>query len=553
QTRVVKEDEVQPMNPPKFDMIEDMAMLTHLNEASVLYNLKRRYSHWMIYTYSGLFCVTINPYKWLPVYTAPVVAAYKGKRRSEAPPHIYSIADNAYNDMLRTEDLCLFFASCPYLCISVTLSGESGAGKTVNTKRVIQYFAIVAALGDTPGKKLVRSSFQTSSCCFLPFFLFLFPALTSCGCFQGKFIRIHFGPSGKLASADIDIYLLEKSRVIFQQPKERSYHIFYQILSGKKPELQDMLLLSLNPYDYHFCSQGVTTVDNLDDGEELMATDHAMDILGFSSDEKYGSYKIVGAIMHFGNMKFKQKQREEQAEADGTESADKAAYLMGISSAELIKGLLHPRVKVGNEYVTKGQNVEQVSDSGLPLVLQFTVLGVGDSRAAGEGVSTVLGFQEQEKWFNSFEQLCINFTNEKLQQFFNHHMFVLEQEEYKKEGIEWVFIDFGLDLQACIDLIEKPMGILSILEEECMFPKASDMTFKSKLYDNHIGKSPNFQKPRPDKKRKYEAHFEVVHYAGVVPYNIVGWLDKNKDPLNETVVSVFQKSQNKLLASLYEN
>uniref|UniRef100_A0A8C9N017 Myosin heavy chain 7 n=1 Tax=Serinus canaria TaxID=9135 RepID=A0A8C9N017_SERCA len=541
ETRVVKEDEVQPMNPPKFDMIEDMAMLTHLNEASVLYNLKRRYSHWMIYTYSGLFCVTINPYKWLPVYTAPVVAAYKGKRRSEAPPHIYSIADNAYNDMLRS-------------------NGESGAGKTVNTKRVIQYFAIVAALGDTPGKKLAALATKTGflgtlqSCTS--------PALTSCGCFQGKFIRIHFGPSGKLASADIDIYLLEKSRVIFQQPKERSYHIFYQILSGKKPELQDMLLLSLNPYDYHFCSQGVTTVDNLDDGEELMATDHAMDILGFSSDEKYGSYKIVGAIMHFGNMKFKQKQREEQAEADGTESADKAAYLMGISSADLIKGLLHPRVKVGNEYVTKGQNVEQVlyavgalAKATYDRMFKWLVTRINktlDTKLARQffiGVLDIAGFEIFD--FNSFEQLCINFTNEKLQQFFNHHMFVLEQEEYKKEGIEWVFIDFGLDLQACIDLIEKPMGILSILEEECMFPKASDMTFKSKLYDNHIGKSPNFQKPRPDKKRKYEAHFEVVHYAGV------GWLDLpcpgTGDPLNETVVSVFQKSQNKLLASLYEN
>uniref|UniRef100_A0A663N7E5 Myosin heavy chain 7B n=1 Tax=Athene cunicularia TaxID=194338 RepID=A0A663N7E5_ATHCN len=562
ETRVVKEDELQPMNPPKFDMIEDMAMLTHLNEASVLYNLKRRYSHWMIYTYSGLFCVTINPYKWLPVYTAPVVAAYKGKRRSEAPPHIYSIADNAYNDMLRNRENQ-----------SMLITGESGAGKTVNTKRVIQYFAIVAALGDTPGKKLAALATKTGGT-LEDQIIEANPAMEAFGNAKtirndnssrfGKFIRIHFGPSGKLASADIDIYLLEKSRVIFQQPKERSYHIYYQILSGKKPELQDMLLLSLNPYDYHFCSQGVTTVDNLDDGEELMATDHAMDILGFSNDEKYGSYKIVGAIMHFGNMKFKQKQREEQAEADGTESADKAAYLMGISSADLIKGLLHPRVKVGNEYVTKGQNVEQVvyavgalAKATYDRMFKWLVTRINktlDTKLARQffiGVLDIAGFEIFD--FNSFEQLCINFTNEKLQQFFNHHMFVLEQEEYKKEGIEWVFIDFGLDLQACIDLIEKPLGILSILEEECMFPKASDMSFKAKLYDNHIGKSPNFQKPRPDKKRKYEAHFELVHYAGVVPYNIVGWLDKNKDPLNETVVSVFQKSQNKLLASLYEN
>uniref|UniRef100_A0A8C6X787 Myosin motor domain-containing protein n=1 Tax=Naja naja TaxID=35670 RepID=A0A8C6X787_NAJNA len=553
-TIVVKEDDIQPMNPPKFDMIEDMAMLTHLNEASVLHNLRRRYTKWMIYTYSGLFCVTINPYKWLPVYTAPVVAAYKGKRRSEVPPHIYAIADNAYNDMLRNRENQ-----------SMLITGESGAGKTVNTKRVIQYFAIVAALGDSPGKKGGTLEDQIIEAN---------PAMEAFGNAKtlrndnssrfGKFIRIHFGPSGKLASADIDIYLLEKSRVIFQQPGERSYHIYYQILSGKKPELQDMLLVSSNPYDYHFCSQGVTTVDNLDDGEELMATDHAMDILGFSNDEKYGCYKIVGSIMHFGNMKFKQKQREEQAEAEGTESADKASYLMGISSADLIKGLLHPRVKVGNEYVTKGQTVDQVvyavgalAKATYDRMFKWLVMRINktlDTKLARQffiGVLDIAGFEIFE--FNSFEQLCINFTNEKLQQFFNHHMFVLEQEEYKKEGIEWVFIDFGLDLQACIDLIEKPLGILSILEEECMFPKATDMTFKAKLYDNHIGKSPNFQKPRPDKRRKYEAHFELVHYAGVVPYTIFGWLEKNKDPLNETVVGVFQKSQNKLLNSLYEN
>ncbi|XP_072918398.1 myosin-7-like [Hemitrygon akajei] len=561
-TLSLKEDDIQQMNPPKFDMIEDMAMLTNLNEASVLQNLRRRYSNWMIYTYSGLFCVTVNPYKWLPVYSAPVVAAYKGKRRSEAPPHIYSIADNAYNDMVRNRENQ-----------SMLITGESGAGKTVNTKRVIQYFAIVAALGDGSGKKGSQPATKTGGT-LEDQIIEANPAMEAFGNAKtlrndnssrfGKFIRIHFGPTGKLASADIDIYLLEKSRVIFQQPGERSYHIYYQIFSGIKPELFDMLLVSNNPFDYHFCSQGVVLVDNLDDGEELMATDHAMDILGFNTDEKYGCYKIVGAIMHFGNLKFKQKQREEQAEPDGTENADKAAYLMGISSADLLKALVHPRVKVGNEYVTKGQTVAQViyavgalAKATYDRMFKWLVLRINktlDTKLARQffiGVLDIAGFEIFD--YNSFEQLCINFTNEKLQQFFNHHMFVLEQEEYKKEGIEWVFIDFGLDLQACIDLIEKPLGILSILEEECMFPKATDMSFKAKLYDNHLGKSPNLQKPRPDKKRKYEAHFELVHYAGVVPYNIIGWLNKNKDPLNETVVAVFQKSSNKLLAALYEN
>uniref|UniRef100_A0AAY5KXM9 Uncharacterized protein n=1 Tax=Esox lucius TaxID=8010 RepID=A0AAY5KXM9_ESOLU len=359
-TLVVKEDDIQQMNPPKFDMIEDMAMLTHLNEASVLFNLTRRYSMWMIYTYSGLFCVTINPYKYLPVYSSKVIAAYKGKRLSETPPHIYAIADNAYNDMLRDRENQ-----------SILITGESGAGKTVNTKRVIQYFAIVAALGDTPSLSQNMPAFYDGT--LEDQIIAANPAMEAFGNAKtlrndnssrfGKFIRIHFGPGGRVASADIDIYLLEKSRVAFQQPGERSYHIYYQILSHKKPELQDMLLISTNPFDYHFCSQGVTTVENVNDGEELLATDHAMDSLGFSHEEKYGCYKIVGAIMHFGNMKFKKVQREEQAEADGTESADKASYLMGISSADLIKGLLHPRVKVGNEYITKGQTVEQVNYS----------------------------------------------------------------------------------------------------------------------------------------------------------------------------------------------
>ncbi|XP_010836860.1 PREDICTED: myosin-15 [Bison bison bison] len=548
----VKEDEIQQMNPPEFEMIEDMATLTHLNEASVLHALRRRYDHWMIYTYSGLSCVSINPHKQLPVYHKAVAAAYKGRRRSDAPPHIFAVANNAFQDMLHSRENQ-----------SILFTGESGAGKTVNTKHIIQYFATVATTGESK-EKLETLQDQIKQ---------VNPVLEAFGNAKtlrndnssrfGKFIRMHFCARGKLSSADIDIYLLEKSRVIFQQPGERNYHIFYQILSGKK-ELRDVCLVSENPSDFHFCSHGTVAVESLDDAEELLATDQAMDILGFLPDEKYGSYKLAGAILHFGNMKFKQKPREEQVEADGTENAGKAAFLMGINSSELVKGLIHPRIKVGNEYVTRSQNVEQVtyavgalSKSIYERMFKWLVARINrvlDAKLSRQffiGILDITGFEMLD--YNSLEQLCINFTNEKLQQFFNQHTLVLEQEEYRREGIDWVSIDFGLDLQACVDLVEKPMGIFSILEEECMFHQATDVTFNTKLFDNHFGKSVHFQKPKPDNKKKYEADFELVHYAGVVPYNISGWLEKNKDFLNETVVAIFQKSSNRLLANFFEN
>uniref|UniRef100_A0A8P4KTS0 Myosin heavy chain 6 n=1 Tax=Dicentrarchus labrax TaxID=13489 RepID=A0A8P4KTS0_DICLA len=543
-----KEADIHPQNPPKFDKIEDMAMFTFLHEPAVLFNLKERYAAWMIYTYSGLFCVTVNPYKWLPVYDKSVVNAYRGKKKTEAPPHIFSISDNAYQYMLSDRENQ-----------SVLITGESGAGKTVNTKRVIQYFASIAAVSGKKDGTLEDQIIQAN------------PALEAFGNAKtirndnssrfGKFIRIHFGVSGKLSSADIETYLLEKSRVTYQLKAERDYHIFYQILSQKKPELLEMLLITSNPYDYAFISQGEISVASIDDSDELMATDEAFDVLGFTQEEKNSIYKLTGAIMHFGNMKFKQKQREEQAEADGTEDLDKVAYLMGLNSADMLKGLCHPRVKVGNEWVTKGQSVQQVyysigalSKSVYEKMFLWMVVRINQSLDTKQprqyfiGVLDIAGFEIFD--FNTFEQLCINYTNEKLQQFFNHHMFVLEQEEYKKEGIVWEFIDFGMDLAACIELIEKPMGIMSILEEECMFPKASDATFKAKLYDNHLGKSPNFQKPRVVKGRP-EAHFSLGHYAGIVDYNIGNWLVKNKDPLNETVVGLFQKSTLKVLANLF--
>jgi myosin heavy chain 6/7 len=553
-----KKDQVGQVNPPKYEKAEDMSNLTYLNDASVLYNLKERYYHKLIYTYSGLFCVAINPYKRFPVYTNRCAKLYRGKRRNEVPPHIFAISDGAYVNMLTNKENQ-----------SMLITGESGAGKTENTKKVIAYFATVgastkkeeeAAGGVKKKGSLEDQVVQTN------------PVLEAFGNAKtvrndnssrfGKFIRIHFGPSGKLAGADIETYLLEKARVISQQSLERSYHIFYQIMSGSVKGVKEMCLLSNNVNDYHFVSQGKTSIPGVDDGEEFKITDQAFDVLGFTEEEKNDIYKITASVMHMGGMKFKQRGREEQAEADGTEEGARVAKLLGVDCDDLYKNLLKPRIKVGNEFVTQGRNKDQVaysvgamSKGMFDRLFKFMVkkcnetLDTQQKRQHFIGVLDIAGFEIFD--YNGFEQLCINFTNEKLQQFFNHHMFVLEQEEYQREGIEWAFIDFGMDLAACIELIEKPMGILSILEEESMFPKATDKTFEDKLTSNHLGKSPNFRKPAVPKPGCPAGHFALAHYAGVVSYNITGWLEKNKDPLNDTVVDQFKKGTNKLLVEIF--
>ncbi|XP_033248662.1 myosin heavy chain, muscle isoform X29 [Drosophila miranda] len=555
ESRDFKKDQLQQVNPPKYEKAEDMSNLTYLNDASVLHNLRQRYYHKLIYTYSGLFCVAINPYKRYPVYTNRCAKMYRGKRRNEVPPHIFAISDGAYVDMLTN-----------HVNQSMLITGESGAGKTENTKKVIAYFATVGASTkkeDPEAKKkgsLEDQVVQTN------------PVLEAFGNAKtvrndnssrfGKFIRIHFGPTGKLAGADIETYLLEKARVISQQSLERSYHIFYQIMSGSVAGVKDMCFLSDNIYDYFNVSQGKVTVPSIDDGEEFQLADQAFDILGFTKQEKEDVYRITAAVMHMGGMKFKQRGREEQAEQDGEEEGGRVSKLFGCDPAELYKNLLKPRIKVGNEFVTQGRNVQQVSNSIGALckgvfdrLFKWLVkkcnetLDTKQKRQHFIGVLDIAGFEIFD--YNGFEQLCINFTNEKLQQFFNHHMFVLEQEEYQREGIEWTFIDFGMDLQMCIDLIEKPMGILSILEEESMFPKATDQTFSEKLTNTHLGKSAPFQKPKPPKPGQQAAHFAIGHYAGCVSYNITGWLEKNKDPLNDTVVDQFKKSQNKLLIEIF--
>jgi len=552
-----KQDLVTQVNPPKFDCCEDMSNLTYLNDASVLFNLCGRYYEKLIYTYSGLFCIAVNPYKRYPIYTMRTVNLYRGKRRNEIPPHIFAIAEGSYHAM------CLKSKNQ-----SILITGESGAGKTENTKKVITYFAFVGS--SAPAKKGKKDEKRKAS--LEDQVVQTNPVMEAFGNAKtvrndnssrfGKFIRVWFNNQGRMAGGDIETYLLEKSRVTYQSPNERSYHIFYFMITHYV-DLREECKLSENIYDYPLMSLGKVTVESIDDEEEMQVMDEAFDILGFTHDEKFDVYRISAACMIMSKLEFTghgEVSSPKNLEA-GTE-INAFLYFGENGCDELYDRFCAPKIKVGTEWVNKTQTLVAVTVSVGSIIKNMygrlfrylvdmcnnTLIDPTMKKVNFIGVLDIAGFEIFE--FNTFEQLCINFVNEKLQQFFNHHMFVLEQEEYMREGIEWVSVDFGMDLAACIDLFEKPMGVLPILEEETIYPKASDETFEHKLKAQHLGKHPNFVKAQS--KTDKNAHFALVHYAGTVSYNLTGWLDKNRDPINDSVVDLLKKTQRcKLMVEIY--
>uniref|UniRef100_A0A9J8BWT8 Myosin, heavy chain 10, non-muscle n=1 Tax=Cyprinus carpio carpio TaxID=630221 RepID=A0A9J8BWT8_CYPCA len=526
---LVNKDDIQKMNPPKFSKVEDMAELTCLNEASVLHNLKDRYYSGLIYTYSGLFCVVINPYKNLPIYSENIIEMYRGKKRHEMPPHIYAISESAYRCMLQ---------------------GESGAGKTENTKKVIQYLAHVAS--SHKGKKdhnipgeLERQLLQAN------------PILESFGNAKtvkndnssrfGKFIRINFDVTGYIVGANIETYLLEKSRAIRQAKDERTFHVFYQLLAGAGEHLRsDLLLEGFN--NYRFLSNGNIPIPGQQDKDNFQETMEAMHIMSFSHDEILSMLKVVSAVLQFGNIVFKKERNTDQAsmpENTGTHllkfvSSFFLCLILSLCSSDQADFAVEALAKATYERLFRwlvhriNKALDRTKRQGASFI----------------GILDIAGFEIFQ--LNSFEQLCINYTNEKLQQLFNHTMFILEQEEYQREGIEWSFIDFGLDLQPCIDLIERPAnppGVLALLDEECWFPKATDKTFVDKLVQEQ-GTHAKFQKPR---QLKDKADFCIIHYAGRVDYKADEWLMKNMDPLNDNVATLLHQSTDKFVAELWKD
>merc|ERR1712088_97371 len=548
---VFKSEEIGQINPPKFEKCEDMVNLTYLNDASVFHNLEVRYKAKLIYTYSGLFCIVVNPYKRYPIYTPRVVTLYLGKRKNEVPPHLWAITETAYRNMLtNSKDQ------------SMLITGESGAGKTENTKKVISYLAAVAAPKKKPGqeKKVALEDQIVATNPILESYGNAKTSRNDNSSRFGKFIRIHFTTAGKLCGCDIESYLLEKSRITQQQSVERSYHIFYQLLQPFVPTMKAECMVSDDIYDYIYVSQGKVTVASIDDNEELEMTDAAFDIIGFSHQEKWDCYKITAGVMSSGQIEFVQKGRDDQAEPGDLNFPTKVAACFGVDTNQYLKAFCKPKIKVGAEWVTKGQSCAQATSSvggiarasfdrlfkWLIIKCNETLIDPTMKKNNFCAVLDIAGFEIFE--YNGFEQISINFVNEKLQQFFNHTMFVVEQEEYVAEGVEWAPVDFGMDAAACITMFEKPMGIWAILQEETLFPKATDKSFADKLQAG-LGKLPNFLKPQS--KTDPNAHFACSHYAGTVSYNVTSWLEKNADPVNDTVVDVLKQGSNALMVYLW--
>ncbi|KAL0252329.1 hypothetical protein I308_101718 [Cryptococcus tetragattii IND107] len=565
---------LNPMNPPQFDGVEDIADLTHLNEPSVINNLRTRYTAGGIYTYSGLFLISLNPYRPLPIYTPKIVAQYRSRRREENPPHIFAVAERAWQQIGEERE-----------SQSILITGESGAGKTENTKKVIQYLASIAtstipssssskSLSQAPSTGLPRSSsFKGKDALNLSSkadsslglleqqILQANPILEAFGNAQtmrnnnssrfGKFIRIFFSPAGAIAGANIDWYLLEKSRVTARARGERNFHVFYQLLKGAKAaKLADRLLLEDEPEKYDFLNKTRLQIDGVDDLSEWCLLKDALKVMGFNDIEQFELFRIPAVILHIGNLVLTGSSSDQAFLPPNMQPvADRICHLLGISVKEFTKSVLQPRVRAGREWVTNARTKKQAEDE-LGALCKFMyektfgkmverinqALDRPSEKALSIGVLDIAGFEIFVE--NSYEQLLINFTNEKLQQ--------------------WDYVNFGLDLQPTIELIEstQPVGILSLLDEECIMPKATDLTFTEKVQNVwEVPKGASTANRHPGstkfKATRFGAGFVIKHYAGDVEYRTQGWLEKNKDPINDAVARLLATSEIPSIAGLF--
>ncbi|XP_071206363.1 unconventional myosin-Vb-like isoform X2 [Salvelinus alpinus] len=522
----------------------DLTALSYLHEPAVLHNLKVRFlepNH--IYTYCGIVLVAINPYDQLQIYGEEVINAYSGQNMGDMDPHIFAVAEEAYKQMARDERNQ-----------SIIVSGESGAGKTVSAKYAMRFFATV---GGSANDTNVEEKVLASS-----------PIMEAIGNAKttrndnssrfGKYIQIGFDRRYHIIGANMRTYLLEKSRVVFQAEDERNYHIFYQLCaSASFPEFKDLALTSAE--DFIFTSQGENIfIEGVNDAEDFKKTKEAFTLLGVKESNQSSIFRIIASILHLGNVEICSERDGDSCHISRNDPhLTHFCRLLGVELEQMEHWLCHRKLVTTSETYVKNMSRKQAANARDALakhiyahMFDWIVEHVNKSLHTSSkqhsfiGVLDIYGFETFE--INSFEQFCINYANEKLQQQFNQHVFKLEQEEYMKEQIPWTLIDF-YDNQPCIDLIEAKLGILDLLDEECKVPKGTDQNWCQKLYDR-LSSSVHFQKPRMS-----NISFIIIHFADKVEYQCDGFLEKNRDTVYEEHINILKASKFQLVADLFQD
>lgn len=564
---------------PSGNTFEDILHMSDLSEQSLLENLRKRYDHELIYTYVGPIVIAINPYKELDVYSERHMTEYYGKTMGALPPHVFALADHAYTQLIQGGAL-------DPANQSIIISGESGSGKTETTKIIMQYLARATsdckgAEGESPAPeplegmagalgKLEERVLKSN------------PLLESFGNAKtlrndnssrfGKFIEIQFNHHGKIVGAQILNFLLEKTRIVSQSLGERNYHIFYQLLAGADPALRERLQLE-TPHEYDYLRKSECFhIHSCDDVHEFAITKRCLETIGITEARQDRVFDLLAAVLHLGNLQFVMENDTcVTVEDDSAERMKLVASLLQVSEEALVKALLTRQLYVGGKVIVQQQNVEQVRDkrdalakgiySSLFLWL-VSELNRTISRTQDKwgfiGVLDIYGFEKFE--WNTFEQLCINYANEKLQRHFNQHMLEVEQNDYAKEGIDWKHIDFE-DNQECLDLIEskvngKPGIFVSLDDNWRLKGEEANKKFVSNLH-NSFGRATSGQATSKNKfyvhpKMDADLHFGIKHYAGEVIYDASGFNDKNNEMMNDDMKELIRQSTSDWLRGIFD-
>uniref|UniRef100_A0A3B4VIC1 Unconventional myosin-VIIa-like n=1 Tax=Seriola dumerili TaxID=41447 RepID=A0A3B4VIC1_SERDU len=520
------EGSIRAMHPTSVNGVDDMIRLGDLNEAGLLRNLLVRHKEGIIYTYTGSILVAVNPYQLLPIYTTDHVHMYTDRRLGELPPHVFAIADSCFFNMRRNrKNQC---------CV---ISGESGAGKTESTKLMLQFLAAVSGQHSWIEQQILEAN----------------PILEAFGNAKtirndnssrfGKYIDVNFTKGGAIDGARVEQYLLEKSRVCHQAPEERNYHIFYYMLMGMSAEQKKILSLG-SAAEYNYLTMGnCTSCEGRDDVKEYAHFRSALKILTFTENDSWEISKLLAAILHLGNVDFEGKDTLQRDMCVDPKAVEKSLTQRSFMTTResVTKPLTSAQAVDGRDAFVKaiyGKLFIWIVDKINSAI--YKPLETPDEVRQSIGLLDIFGFENFTK--NSFEQLCINYANEQLQQFFVRHVFKLEQDEYARENIVWKHIDYK-DNQGTLDVLaNKPMNMLALIDEESNFPKGTDTTMLQKMNQVH-GKGEIYIPP----KNNYETQFGIKHFAGVVYYDSKGFLEKNRDSLSSDLIQLVETSTNKLL------